>query len=799
MRKADTFEEGAYRTGWRDTWKRSWKMFIDALPLLLLWLLLPMLIVIMTLGVQSLEPFIRPARFPARPDTLSFPLDSGDTLVLNVAAPQVVSPDSEARFSQTASIQASLASNPTISKTVIISIASRDGELTFLDEDGHLLPQPRTWILSTGPSSEPIRFFLLVNSVQGQRTALLDVVLLEAPGHSSGSVEKTIKVTIENPLLAWLFRALGSEEGITAVAFALISSLAAFGIQQWKILSADQKEKEKLRSEMRQDALDMIETLKKLLRARQFEKAKDHYLELSSEEDGLWHQGLIRERLESAWGESAPEDLRVWTLVEQDGVDATMAKKLRGRVGVVDESAVIRAISWAYNHLPSARKTAPQILADALIREAITVTAVEEMLGKTPGGLRLLRHPDIYQPLVRLAEDATGDSWESTCRLLAQRRGPRPWESTWPRKRPPPSKEVKRGMRALGLERNPFGPERAELDSDLHEYLARPEFWKTISGSRSVIAFGPAGSGKTAAALGLAHDCEFPPASPREEGTFAVYHVPRLLKPADISGPSPLDQIAFALGEALLQAFVQDPLLLLEQERDAKRAIARLLLIYVGFGSPQKAIWELERSRRELLMARGTDVLPKAPFQQSMVAELRDLTQEISASAWPEGPDLTEWMGRARPARCTRTYILIDLGLELDESAPSHRYLVETIDALMEDAVHFERYHVYLKAFLPQRLYEIGGDDWPVEAVEVAWEERDLRQMLKDRLAYAGQTSLAEIYRDPADSLPDPDGRLIEAADGLPRNLIRLGNEMLRRVDRAPLRPEHLPSRSRRK
>jgi hypothetical protein len=439
-----------------------------------------------------------------------------------------------------------------------------------------------------------------------------------------------------------------------------------------------------------------------------------------------------------------------------------------------------------------------------LTREAITVTAVEEILGKNLGGRRLLRHPDIYQSLVRLAEEATGDIWESAYRLLALQRGPFPWKFTWSQKRLPPSKEVKRGMKELRFDHNPFGPERAELDRELREYLVRPAFWEKVSGSRSILAFGPPGSGKTATALGLAHDCQFPPATPREEKTFAIYHVPRFLGLANVGGPSQLDQIALTLSEALLQTLIEDPLLLLEQKTESKQAkhakyaIARLLLFCIGLGSPETVLWELKRTQQELLVARSIEVLPKAPFQKPMMAELNSLMRKITEEDRPDELDLREWIGRARPARYDRTYVLIDLGFEFNESVPPYEYLYETVHALLEDSIHFERYNLYLKVFLPEVLYELGRDDWPVDTFELAWEERDLRQMLKDRLAHAGQTSLAEIYRDPANSLPDPDGQLIEAADGLPRDLIRLGNEMLMQVDSAPLRPEHLPSRSKR-
>ncbi|MDY7075960.1 MAG: hypothetical protein SXV54_03450 [Chloroflexota bacterium] len=553
-----------------------------------------------------------------------------------------------------------------------------------------------------------------------------------------------------------------SESGLATVVVTLLAALVGFGVQQWGRLAEEEQE----RRQRREEALAEIESLKAYLRDGRFDQALERYRELGERTQPPWQDDVIRERLDTVWREAAPPELQRWVLI-----CGSIAQEASS-----DEEE-IRTVVWAYSHLLSATVDAPEALKRFF--KPATIETTEKVLVKDADGLRLLRNRALIPTLEEIGQHSDPKVRDCAARLLARQRRPARWISPWPKVRLPDHPHAARGVQALELPANPFGPERAESDPLLEKYGVRPRgFWNRICGPRPVLAFGSPGSGKTAAALLLAYDCGFPPASPREMGAFPVYNVPWLDVPRKMSGRAQLDQIARALTEALLQAAAKDPYLF--KDSPGKTAIAYLMLWYLGSGSPDGVALHLQRVGLE---PSGAGV--------AILKEVQKLASSASLNLRPDETTLLDLLGQARPSGCVHTYVLMDLGIEPD--AARMKAISNSVYSLLERTVHLARNGVYIKAFLPKRLRASLDGDLPVESVELSWRQKDLQEMLEMRLAHIGLPSLSSIYLDPEGIRPHPDRRLVEAAGVSPRQLVRLGNQMLAHVKAPPLKPEHLP------
>ncbi|HIP96810.1 MAG TPA: hypothetical protein EYH32_06295 [Anaerolineae bacterium] len=148
-------------------------------------------------------------------------------------------------------------------------------------------------------------------------------------------------------------------------------------------------------------------------------------------------------------------------------------------------------------------------------------------------------------------------------------------------------------------------------------------------------------------------------------------------------------------------------------------------------------------------------------------------------------------IGKARPAGLTCTYIFLDLPSVLC------RWNLSTVTAslqpLLEIAMPLASRGVYLKAFLPDRLREGLAGAWFEEPISLVWSDNDLLEMLRRRLTGVVKIESLEQICDAEARQLAPDERLVRAAKGSPRELVRLGNRMLAGARSAKLTSEDLP------
>lgn len=759
----------------RGSWSQAWQTFRSALPLFFFWLLIPAALGLLIGLLYVIQPLVREVYFAP----LSASLLVGEWEV-RFSYPREVTSDPSLLSRQALSIQASGPAE-TPPGEVVVEVEAVSERLSLVDEDGRPLPQPFRQALSSDPTAPPMRIYLLAGpSASGGYAGLT----LRATSPSA-QASQSIYVSLESTWQTRIFGLIQQGAGIAVWGGVLLSAMVGFAVQQWNRMREEQHEEE----QKRREALQELEGLRELLRRHEYGRALERYQVLKRWGFFPWTETSIQAYTQDLWNQEAPEELRRWAWLcapEAQGEHSppvtacgdTVAEPAKKNSEEVD----IQAILWAYRFLPSASKSAPQILQKLLTENPDTLPAAERVLDKDVDGRALLRSPELTQMLQRIeAESSQEELRKCARRLLALQRSPSPWLALWPENRTVAPPLVARGVQALGLRCNPFGLERAEMDPRLGEYGYRlPDIWEYLSSPQPLVVIGGPGSGKTALALLLAYDCQFPPGKPRREGTLPVY-----LLPYESPFPSSdetscrylLDQVARSVAEALLQNIARYPYLFTEQNPEGQAAIVSLWTAFLGKGSGDNLGPHLLRAG---LREEGTG--------RKVWEEVRKMANAVIT---PDETALLEFLGAARPAGFQRTEVLMDWGAE--PAAPRCTAIARSMEAFLRVMPALAARDVHVKVFLHRTAYPAPGWESAVPLVELTWREEDLRGMLQLRLGHAGISSLQEVYSDVAGLCPDPDAHLVRRAKSCPRSLIRLGNQMLARVESFPLTPEHLP------
>ncbi len=456
----------------------------------------------------------------------------------------------------------------------------------------------------------------------------------------------------------------------------LLTALIGFGIQQWRGLE-EEKQRE---SQKREEALTVIDELTSLIRDNPSEGAR-RYLEFKAK-GGVWQSGQVRARLDEIWEKNAPRELKTAVAL----MEGSPLKE-------VEESEIRDALLWAYTHLDDDWRCRA---ADVLHRVGVS----------TPQQERL------WLSLLRIHPTSSADvDWDRM-----------------------------RGLRQLGLERNPFGAEKAEADPlFLLEVRTYPSWWSKVTPIQSGLFVAEYGGGRTTMALLLAHDLL------QSKEAFPVYW-----KPASVEmSPNHLVQ---AIAQALVNYIALRPSVYISSAHSARTAIARLL--NGCFADPLDAL------RRAGLPAVGEG--------QRVLRELESLLDTLRFSRPLLPNDYLPLLNDARLSEFPHTLVLLDIQQEPGESALWH--ILTLMDPLA-------RTGVFLKVFLPvsPNTEHLGE--------RILWSGEDLKELLSRRFALLGPGETLEAWCELKKwrELP-PDDRLIAAARGNPAALIRLGNRLLSRI-----------------
>jgi len=528
------------------------------------------------------------------------------------------------------------------------------------------------------------------------------------------------------------FAGEGGKES-TTVLLAFVTGLLGFGAQQWHSF-LEEKHKEQ-----RQKALEELENLRAFLREKRYRSALSLYRALGERCQERWRDLDVEKDLRSVWEETAPRPLREW---------ANLCRERGTVVSLTPETLETLVWGWRLD-----REQAEALLGKVAVSERL-----EDLKSFAIGNLDLLRSEAIGRCLNALESAGLSEEQRATLNALQSWRReplflPSPWVGVT---RSPDPPGVAQRLKGWGFVYNPFGPEWAESDSRLGDHGVWPASLEEARGLRPALVFGSTGSGKTAAALLLWHKCLNPRGNPEEPDVFPVHlevgHWP--------GNPDEwLDVIGRAVAEALLQACACAPYSLLEGENGP--AIGQLLSCY----------WEIPVLEARL---RGMGLTETA--RDYIASEIEEFAANHTR---PDSVELKHLVGAARPQGMQATYLILDL--PSPSPAMNLSPVAYSLACLLSLAFPLTSASIYLKAFIPDVLKSALQPFSPLPPIDLTWSEGDLKEVLERRLQRASEgliDSLGAICYS-TQYPPDPDTWLVQQAQGSPRRLVRLGNQML--------------------
>jgi hypothetical protein len=704
----------------------------------------------------------------------------------------------------------------------LLLIEPYDGSLVFTNKDG-LPAAPRVALTPAMHAVTPSTLY--VRRAPGEMAASVPITLsLYAPDGRLITDTLGLSINTEKKSKAW-WRSI--EDRLLGPATPLVgmtAALAAFAIEEYRGARQRQLEQEakmrevqQKREQVKKACLIKTENLR-LLASQDPAKAAQTYHEYrkKTEAEDDWKDADVAARLEDVWQEirSSPWQPPLLERASEHFAKASFhdAQYLVNLVCELDSNyspawTVATAIhfalaqdrdAWLKEHGPTQVITSLQgmdrdygdMARGTLIRERVAyllgyliraeyVGEIERQLGATEHGLDLLRGTECKQKLKQLADDenVSPEARAAAERLLARcQQSPR-WVAPWPPTRPDIPRAWKSWLDLAEFAFNPFGPEMAELDPLLPGFAVDIAF-ERIRGARPVMVLGEPGSGRTAAALLLMHNCNDPPERPYESGAFPIYCPLRL----DVSFQGDrriyLETLAQASARATIRYLTIKPNGLLELAPSRQEQLAELLVICAG---------SQERLARQLRQASTGAVSGRLLRALGLLDAGVRTAGELSEQAW------LDLLSGALPAEFSHLYALVDVaGVPGDEASAA----AARLRPLLELSTPLAALGVHLKLFVPKALEPYLGDLTGIDAVALSWDRQALRHALRERIRRANDPH-ATTGRDSLEALCDlsaqgmgMDDLLVNAA-ATPRDLVRLGNRLLEiHVERAPDEPQ---------
>lgn len=520
------------------------------------------------------------------------------------------------------------------------------------------------------------------------------------------------------PLLGlWLLVAYGVynllsvelQEQSASLVGTIVAALVGFGIQQWKLLSDAEREREK----SLKDAETEIEHWRRDLQKNLSTGAR-RYLELVEQEGATWGNYRIEGCLKEAWKTTAPDELRdairLLTYIDKP-------ERFYRTAEGMDVSRPVTVLEWALKNLD------------------------DDWRNKAWIGFHLLSQKKKFRLEV------------STVRLqqVEQRQWVqilRPWLqiSLWRDLPAMTDTALFQGVQQLGMESSPFGCAAAETDHVLLKTRIKPAWWDEVAAPQTAFYVGDEGAGKTATALLWTYDIFREGAS-----TFPVYWRGTLER-------LELVALARAMAQTLLNYLVIYPNAFLQCAINRKSSIAHLFARYLPYGMPFH------------LCEAGA---PDEGRSAQMAEEIRELETLAPVDKLLRNVEVMNLLSQVRPEGFTSTLLLldiqnprgqtnrasIDLGQLCDRLARAGiitkvflpitlRYIVVAHPTIPHYNLAFSKED--LKLILEQRMVHAGDSDLST------WcdpEARELVQDLDDRMVEAADGKPGVLFRKGNDLL----------------------------------------------
>jgi hypothetical protein len=507
-------------------------------------------------------------------------------------------------------------------------------------------------------------------------------------------------------------------DALTALIGSLVTGLIGFGVQQWKLLSSAEEE----RNERIQKAKGEIETLRELLRVNPAEGAR-RYRTLSMRKGTIWRSGRIRNELDEAWQDDSPNELQetigILPLVEEpDRFFQTIAEW-------EDVSRPPYILEWVIKHLD-----------DYWRRKAVE-------------GLRLLSTKPTYRVTIKMAllQDLERQPWRQILGTWSR-------ISFW-RDLPLPALTdvaLTEGLKYLELKTSPFGNGIAETDGTLLKTRIAPHWWETVRLRETTLYPGDQGAGKTASALWMARE-----ALMVDRSVFPVYW-------RGMSDQLRFEVLVQTLTHTIMYYLAITPKDFLKSSISRKVSMSHLLARYFA-----------PRLDYHFRMAG----VPEVGDGTQMVQEIERLAQSAPTDASLSENELLNLLRQARPRPFDATLILLDVQSTPQDPRPWGRRLSTWCERLGHAGVFVKMFMPPTQASAMTTLTKSLGIPHYNLTFSPANLTAILEQRLKHSGENALREWCDPVIRP---SLPDLDVWIVHAAEGKPGRMFRLGNELIRRI-----------------
>lgn len=673
--------------------------------------------------------------------------------------------------------------------TLTVGFTTDRSDLVFTDEKGAPVA-PRLAVRPGVQYVEPPALYLRQTIADERITEVILGVQVFVP-EGQASTEERIVLTIENQYQAWWRRFWGVALGPATPLLVLAGTLLGFGWQWWQ---KERQTREKRVVEINQVSLALQENLPAgITRYHSLCKQADlenwpgdlkARLKECNEKLRPFHQQIFLEALDeveegnatlltSAYEVfemlmDAPEReiflRRAAKLVQAHVQVPESYEKAVRELGLNDAIQALTECIYAYGYKP----VLIRLLAD-LAGRIDSVRLVKDVLTPTAQGRALLARPEFQKPLNDLAynDSAPEEARKEAKALISLRQSPLPWlrPALWPAQRPPDPPEVERWLREK-LDFNPFGPEAAELDPKLPDFVMS-DLIEKARGKRPTLILSAPGAGRTAAALTLAWYCDDRPGDIREPGVFPVYCVPPVPDNEYTTDGVRFQIISEAASYWLAKLIAVNPDEFDSLSRQRKRNLAHILIL--GAGS-------LGRFHHFL-----HSTSPDGNWDRVM-GEIGKLAADADTSlGFTPVEHWAELLVSALPRRYNCVYIIVDVPTPFTEKDKS--WLAGFLVPLAQKATALAARGVFLKLFVPNTISQLSRASHNWTKFTISWDEHSLTKLLEDRVQKdKKQYPFNALFKETSVIGVNPLQKMILAAahrQDAPRYLIRLGNALL--------------------
>jgi hypothetical protein len=336
------------------------------------------------------------------------------------------------------------------------------------------------------------------------------------------------------------------------------------------------------------------------------------------------------------------------------------------------------------------------------------------------------------------------------------------WPRLWTSMRPIDSTDITGWLNLVGLKFNPFGPEQAELDSQLSDYYVEPNTFHRLRRQEPSLIIGADGSGKTACALLLAHECVTPKHNPPSQ-IFPIYCNFSRNRLINYSKGMLCSGLADAVGEVVVLFYAENQELFLRLDGNRKKAVATCMLHYAHSFE---------------------NILEKLKFAGLADNEIaRHFIRELEINVPKTMPNFSEqeWLvliRNVRPINFTCIYLIVDIDLTDDQLIDKNS--IEYVQNFIAFLNPLADQTIYVKLFIATTVAERLSLSSSTK-IFLEWQDEALLKLLSARIdAASGEKKDFRTLFDLSSRVLNPALSLVKAAQGSPRLLIQLGNLLLK-------------------